>query len=658
MPRILTIVAPATLVLAALIALVAGLAYGGGAEAPLLIDPGPAVRWGLPVAKLLVNLGAAGLIGSLALVVLALDPAKPEFSRGLDIAAASAALWTVAAAATAFLTFLAVYQQPISFDDTFGDILGTFLTSTELGQAWLATVLIAAGLTVLCFAVRNHTVVAIIAVIAVLGLIPMASQGHRSGTADHDAASSALFVHLVFASVWLGGLITLALVRDLVDKDRLGVLMRRYSTLALLSFLIVAITGYVSAEIRVESLTNLLTPYGILVLGKVAALVALGVFGAAQRQFFIRRMTRPEATRPRSWFAVIVVAELAFMGIASGLAAALARTATPAPEIAAGDLADPTPAELLTGRPLPPPVSFENLFTLWNLDIIWLLVAGAGILFYVLGVLRLKRRGDSWPWYRTVLWIAGLLLLAYITSGGVNVYQMYLFSSHMLAHMSLGMLVPILLVPGAPITLALRTIHKRTDGSRGPREWIMYLVHSRFFAVLSNPIVAAVIFVGSLWIFYFTPIFSWAMTNHVGHQWMIVHFLLSGYLFVQSLIGIDPAPNRSPYPIRLVVLLATMAVHAFFGLAIISSEGLLLVDWYGAMGWDTGLTALQDQQAGGGIAWSVGEIPNAIMAVTIAILWARSDTRESTRYDRKADRDGDAELEEYNRMLADRAARR
>ena len=658
MPRILTIVAPATLVLAALIALVAGLAYGGGAEAPLLIDPGPAVRWGLPVAKLLVNLGAAGLIGSLALVVLALDPAKPEFSRGLDIAAASAALWTVAAAATAFLTFLAVYQQPISFDDTFGDILGTFLTSTELGQAWLATVLIAAGLTVLCFAVRNHTVVAIIAVIAVLGLIPMASQGHRSGTADHDAASSALFVHLVFASVWLGGLITLALVRDLVDKDRLGVLMRRYSTLALLSFLIVAITGYVSAEIRVESLTNLLTPYGILVLGKVAALVALGVFGAAQRQFFIRRMTRPEATRPRSWFAVIVVAELAFMGIASGLAAALARTATPAPEIAAGDLTDPTPAELLTGRPLPPPVSFENLFTLWNLDIIWLLVAGAGILFYVLGVLRLKRRGDSWPWYRTVLWISGMLLLAYITSGGVNLYQMYLFSSHMLAHMSLGMLVPILLVPGAPITLALRTIHKRTDGSRGPREWIMYLVHSRFFAVLSNPIVASVIFVGSLWIFYFTPIFSWAMTNHVGHQWMIVHFLLSGYLFVQSLIGIDPAPNRPPYPIRLVVLLATMAVHAFFGLAIISSEGLLLVDWYGAMGWDTGLTALQDQQAGGGIAWSVGEIPNAIMAVTIAILWARSDTRESTRYDRKADRDGDAELEEYNRMLADRAARR
>jgi putative copper resistance protein D len=72
------------------------------------------------------------------------------------------------------------------------------------------------------------------------------------------------------------------------------------------------------------------------------------------------------------------------------------------------------------------------------------------------------------------------------------------------------------------------------------------------------------------------------------------------------------------------------------------------------MGWDTGISAIEDQQAGGGIAWSVGEIPNAILALTIVFLWSRSDARESKRYDRKADRDGDAELEEYNAMLARR----
>jgi cytochrome c oxidase assembly factor CtaG len=86
-----------------------------------------------------------------------------------------------------------------------------------------------------------------------------------------------------------------------------------------------------------------------------------------------------------------------------------------------------------------------------------------------------------------------------------------------------------------------------------------------------------------------------------------------------------------------------------------TGTSLLLSNWYGAMGW--GNDALADQQAGGGIAWSVGEIPNAIIALVIVLLWSRSDARESKRYDRKADRDGDAELEEYNAMLAERAKR-
>jgi len=654
-PRLVRIAGPALLLLTALGALLASLAYGGGADAPLLVDPGAVVRYGLPVAKLLVNLGGAGAVGALVLACFALDSGRPEWNRALDVAAASAAVWTVAAAATGFYTFLTVLQQPIRFDDAFGNVLASFLTGTELGQAWLATTLVAAGVTVLCFAVRNPTVLVFVTVFAVVGLLPMTLQGHRGGTAQHDSATSALFLHVLFAGVWLGGLLTIALLKPLLDKGRLGAVLSRYSTVALVCFVVVAASGYLSAEIRVESLGNLLTPYGILVLVKTAALLTLGLFGAMQRRYFIARMQRPGASGGIFWW--IVAAELGFMGIAAGVAAALAKTATPVPEVAASDLADPTPAELLTGAPLPPPVTFERLFTLWNFDLVWILVCAFGIFFYLAGVWRLRTRGDTWPVQRTVFWIAGMLLLFYITNGGVNVYERYLFSQHMLAHMVLGMAVPVLLVPGAPITLALRAIAKRTDGSRGPREWIMLAVHSRPFAILANPLVAAAIFAGSLWVFYYTPVFSWATTNHLGHEWMIVHFLLSGYLFVQALIGIDPAPKRPPYPVRLLILLATMAFHAFFGLALMSGTGLLLADWYGAMGWDTGVTALQDQQAGGGIAWSVGEIPTVSLAIAVAIMWGRSDDRESRRYDRKADRDGEAELEAYNAMLAERARR-
>jgi len=224
--------------------------------------------------------------------------------------------------------------------------------------------------------------------------------------------------------------------------------------------------------------------------------------------------------------------------------------------------------------------------------------------------------------------------------------------------MLLGMMIPVLLVPAAPITLALRAIAKRSDGSRGAREWIMIFVHSRASAVLSNPIVAAALFVVSLWVFYYTPLFSWATTDHIGHTLMIVHFLITGYLFVQALIGVDPLPYRAPYPMRLLVLLGTMAFHAFFGLSLITGTGLLLANWYGAMGRAWGVSSIADQQIGGGIAWSVGEIPTIILAITVAVMWSKSDAKDAKRLDRKAERDGDAELVEYNRMLADRATRR
>src|SRR5690606_10575994 len=153
-----------------------------------------------------------------------------------------------------------------------------------------------------------------------------------------------------------------------------------------------------------------------------------------------------------------------------------------------------------------------------------LLVTAFGIFFYLAGVVRLKRRGDRWPIHRTIFWVTGLLVLFYLTNGGIAAYQDYLFSVHMLGHMGLTMVVPVLLVPGAPVTLAMRAVEKREDGSRGPREWILLAVHSKFGTVLANPLVAALLFAGSLWIFYYSPLLRWAMTDHIGHEWMIVHF--------------------------------------------------------------------------------------------------------------------------------------
>ncbi|WP_224760583.1 cytochrome c oxidase assembly protein [Salinibacterium sp. ZJ450] len=654
MPRYARIVAPAALLFAAVLSLLAGLAFGGGAAPLPIADPGAVVRWGLPISALIVNLSAALAIGPIVLACFALTAGTPEYNRALDIAAGSAAVWTVASATSGFMIFLTIYLEPVTLDDRFGQLLARFLTDTELGKSWLTVMLIAAAVTVLCFAVRNQTVLLFVAALTIAGFVQLASQGHTGGTADHDDAVSALWLHVTAAAVWLGGLTALALVQSTLTGSKLRDVVSRYSSLALICFVVVAASGYISAEIRVGTLENLASPYGVLLLVKVAALVVLGAFGALQRRFLISRMSRND-TGARRYFWWLAAAELAFMGVASGVAAALARTATPRPEVAIADQVNPSPAEILTGSPLPPVPTVSTWLSSWNPDLLWTLVSAFLAFFYLAGVWRLRRRGDRWPLHRTVLWLAGVALLFYVTNGPMNVYQDYLFSIHMLAHMLLAMVIPVLLVPGAPITLIMRAVRKRTDGSRGVREWTMLTVHSRYMRVLTNPIVAAAIFAGSLWAFYYTPLFSWAVSDHVGHYWMIVHFLASGYLFVMVLIGVDPLPYRAPYPMRLLILLATMAFHAFFGLGIMSSTGLLLADWYGAMGWGT--SALADQQVAGGITWSIGEIPTVTMAIIVAIMWSHSDAKESRRTDRQADRDGDAELTAYNDMLAAQAER-
>mgnify|MGYP002737897107 FL=1 len=232
---------------------------------------------------------------------------------------------------------------------------------------------------------------------------------------------------------------------------------------------------------------------------------------------------------------------------------------------------------------------------------------------------------------------------------------MVLFSAHMIEHMTLTMIIPIFLVLGMPITLALKSIPVRQDGSWGPREWILWLIQTPWAKFFTNPVVASANVAGSIVAFYFTPFFNWAVSEHPGHEFMIFHFLFAGYIFTAVMIGEDPLPKQPPYALRLVLLFATMAMHAFISLAITTGDNLLAADWYGNMGRPWGPDALADQHIGGSVMWGIGEIPTLAMAVIVAIIWGNQDKKEAKRQDRKADRDHDAELEAYNEMFAEMA---
>jgi putative copper resistance protein D len=274
----------------------------------------------------------------------------------------------------------------------------------------------------------------------------------------------------------------------------------------------------------------------------------------------------------------------------------------------------------------------------------------------VAAVVRLRRRGDSWPPGRTLGWLLGCLALLFVTSSGVGRYMPAMFSMHMVAHMGLSMLVPILLVLGAPVTLALRALPAAgRDDPPGMREWLLAALHSRLSRFLTNPVVATVLFVAGFYGLYLSSLFDTTVSSHAGHLAMNVHFLLSGYLFYWVVIGVDPTPRPIPPLAKVAVVFASLPLHAFFGVVLMGTKTVLGAAYYRSLGlsWHTDL--LGDQRLGGGIAWAAGEVPLVIVMLALLVQWARTDKRTAQRLDRAAERDDDAELAAYNAMLAELA---
>jgi len=590
-------------------------------------------------------------------------PEHPAFTRALAVAAAAGAVWTLSAIAVLVLTYADVAGQGLSGDPAFTQALVYFMTDIDTGRAWLAVTIIAAVVTTALFGVRSLGGLALTLILALIGLVPTALIGHSSSSSDHEGAINSLGLHLVGVSTWVGGIIILALLSGILTGSKAGAAaditeptLRRFSTLAGFAFVLVFASGIINASIRVTSWPDLFgSAYGQLILAKTAAAVVLGGIGFMHRQWVIPQLGRKGATMSsRRVLWQLVLAELLIMGATSGIAVALGRSAPPQPTELAPNA---SPAFILSGYELPPELTPERWLTEWRLDWIWVGVALFGLVTYFLGVAKVRRRGDSWQWFRSVNWVIGLVVLTYITSGPPSVYGRILFSAHMVDHMALTMVAPIFLVLGAPVTLALRALPARGDGSRGSREWLLVFVHSKFSQLVTHPLFAAANFAGSIILFYYSDLFGFAMREHVGHELMNLHFLLTGYIFVLSMIGTDPLPRRAPYPMRLLLLLATMGFHAFFGVSIMGGTGLMAADYFGNLGRTWGPSALLDQQAGGAVAWGIGEVPTLLVAIGVAVMWSRSDQRETKRVDRAADRNNDADLTAYNDMFAKLAER-
>jgi putative membrane protein len=273
-----------------------------------------------------------------------------------------------------------------------------------------------------------------------------------------------------------------------------------------------------------------------------------------------------------------------------------------------------------------------------------------GLVVYLVAVVRLSRTGVTWPWWRTLAWLAGCASLFAVTGTWTNGYSMVLFSVHMTQHMVLSLITPLLLLLAAPVTLALRTLPRSRTAAGVPRALLLNALHSRVGRFLAHPLFTVPLFIASLYGVYFTPLFDDLMSNPIGHQFMLAHFVVVGLLFFGPIVGQDPWPRTLNHPARMVELFLPVPFHAFFGVAIMMA-GALVVDSFAEppAGW--GVDVLRDQGIAGGIVWAFGELPTVLVLAIIFFSWASSEERRGRTIDRAADRTEDAEREAYNARL-------
>ena len=527
-------------------------------------------------------------------------------------------------------------EQPISasFDLT---VIRSYLTQTSVGKSYLVQLF--GVLIVLLIPLKKVLSTYISLIIALIAITAPIFQSHGTSSSHHGLAIGALVIHVIALSFWVGGLFGLTQL----SKAQKLIALPRFSELALWSAITVAITGAATAWTRLDSISSWQSKYGAITILKIFLALTLIGFGALHRRWIIKS-DFPSIFR-------LISGEIVIMFVTVFVGSWLSTVAPPTREVKSSQ------ALLITGIQMPPAPTFSNILLAYDADGLMLGLLIIAVALYIKGVVILRKRGDTWPVGRTIAFALGISMVDFATSGGLGVYSHFAFSNHMMAHMFLGMIAPIGIVLGAPITLALRTLPQaRNKDERGVRGSFIALLHSKPALVMTNPVVALAIFDGSLFTLYFTPLFGNLMQGHSGHFFMSTHFLLAGILFFQTIIGVDPAPRKVPHLVKIIIIFAAMSIHAFFSIAIMSATTLIDNGYFVLLErpWATDLLA--DQKLGGAIGWAMGEIPILLALIATFLQWLREDKKEAGRIDRAADRAAatgeDDDLAQYNRYLA------
>jgi putative copper resistance protein D len=585
-----------------------------------------------------------GALLALAFLVLDRDgKLSTSGSKIKSIISVSAFAWFGASVLNIIFTLANILDQSVLsvLDPT---VVQSFLFQISLGQYLLFQTLIALLVAVTSRAITSSGYTAILLLISLLAISAPVFQSHAASSGSHALAIGSLFIHVIALSFWVGGVIAISLL----NKDDRKVSLPRFSHIALWSAIAVVISGVLNASARLNFSAAWSSSYAYVVILKSIITLVLLYFGFKHRNYL--------AAKPSvNWGALtrLISVEAGIMIFVTALGSWLSSNQPPA-----RGAEQPFNAALaVAGIKMPEAPNFQRILFEYDPDILIIGLLILAVALYIKGVIVLTRRGDKWPVGRTISFALGISAIDFATSGGLGVYAHFAFSWHMVSHMVLGMIAPIGIVLGAPITLALRTLPQSRDGQElGVRGLLIAALHSRYARVITNPVVALAIFDGSLFALYFTSLFGGMMQSHQGHLFMSVHFILAGILFFHVIVGVDPNPKKVPHIVRIVILFAAMSIHAFFSVALMSASTLIDGGYFESLQRPWSLDLLADQRAGGAIGWAMGEIPILIALVATFIQWMRDDSHEAKRIDRNTARMAALgqpdELAQYNLYLS------
>lgn len=570
-PLVLAIVA-ALLIVFALIAVLAADAAAGGNL--VLLDAGVIARRGAPVSAMIADFAVALALGGAMLAGWLLRD-DGDRTRAMTLVAIAAGVTTIARGASLVFSYAVATGQPVG-SDRFGSDLSVFM-GTDLG-IWLVTALVlCAAATTIAVTGSSAAVARTVAVVIAMVLFATAMVGHAAGDETHEVGTSTMVVHLVAFGLWLGGLAVLQLL-PATSRDN-GRVVRGYSQVAMICWVALAASGVWALAVRMNTPGELLTsPYVQLGAAKAVLLIALGGIGALQRRQIATGFDEVGAVGSSGRAAVRIYRQLALLELAlMGLAVALAAAMSSSPPPAEVGTPEGSPASILSGYPLPAAPDLLTVLGQWRPDPMGLAVA------CVLLLIWWRPRGPVRPRAASIRLLLGCVVLVLVTSGALNVYSKVLISAHLSQHVLLMVAVGALLGSITAVPAVMREV-------LAPRWWLA--------AAAAAAPVAALIAI------YAGPLLYPAMDGHA------LHLALQGLALAGGVVGaLAVRASRRP----LVVVAAPLLILLGAGIVLVTTDILIASSWFGATGRDWLPDALADQRRGGWFVISAAVVSAAVV---------------------------------------------